>query len=380
VDLFLHIGTEKTGTTSVQKFFKANRELLKRNGVVYPAAPGNQNHTGLAASAQDLEKRGPLRKSLGIKNQADVLAFRAEMLTELAAELSERPYKTAFMSGEHCSSRLLDDAEVQWLKDELGKFFDKMHIIVYIRRQDDYLLSTYSTSVKSGSTHPLRIPPDRTIEQRYDHWDMLQRWARVFGRDKVICRKFERATLKSGDIVDDVMDIAGIDPALGFERPQDVNEALDAETLEFLRLFNKFVPRFEGKDLNPLRDNIVPLLSKVSSGPLVTLGEDELDRFMALFRESNAKVADAYFGGPISGSDNPLFKPRSDKRERTRQAVLTAERAVELCAWLWQEKQAQVDRIAERAKRNKAAAVEARRERGRGAGGGGGHGDAADDD
>jgi hypothetical protein len=269
---------------------------------------------------------------------------------------------------------------VQWLKDELGKFFDKMHIIVYIRRQDDYLLSTYSTSVKSGSTHPLRIPPDRTIEQRYDHWDMLQRWARVFGRDKVICRKFERATLKSGDIVDDVMDIAGIDPALGFERPQDVNEALDAETLEFLRLFNKFVPRFEGKDLNPLRDNIVPLLSKVSSGPLVTLGEDELDRFMALFRESNAKVADAYFGGPISGSDNPLFKPRSDKRERTRQAVLTAERAVELCAWLWQEKQAQVDRIAERAKRNKAAAVEARRERRRGAGGGDGHGDAADDD
>jgi hypothetical protein len=284
------------------------------------------------------------------------------------------------MSGEHCSSRLLDDAEVQWLKDELGKFFDKMHIIVYIRRQDDYLLSTYSTSVKSGSTHPLRIPPDRTIEQRYDHWDMLQRWARVFGRDKVICRKFERATLKSGDIVDDVMDIAGIDPALGFERPEDVNEALDAETLEFLRLFNKFVPRFEGKDLNPLRDNIVPLLSKVSSGPLVTLGEDELDRFMALFRESNAKVADAYFGGPISGSDNPLFKPRSDKRERTRQAVLTAERAVELCAWLWQEKQAQVDRIAERAKRNKAAAVEARRERRRGAGGGDGHGDAADDD
>jgi hypothetical protein len=380
VDLFLHIGTEKTGTTSVQKFFKANRELLKRNGIVYPAAPGNQNHTGLAASAQDDEKRGPLRKSLGIKNRADVLRFRAEMLTELAAELSERPYKTAFMSGEHCSSRLLDDVEVQWLKDELGKFFDKMHIIVYIRRQDDYLLSTYSTSVKSGSTNPLRIPPDRTIEQRYDHWDMLQRWARVFGRDKVICRKFERATLKSGDIVDDVMDIAGIDPALGFERPEDVNEALDAETLEFLRLFNKFVPRFEGKDLNPVRDNIVPLLSKVSSGPLVTLGEDELDRFMALFRGSNAKVADEYFGGPISGSDNPLFKPRSDKRERTRQVVLTPERAVELCAWLWQEKQAQVDRIAERAKKNKAAAVEARRERRRGAGAGDGHGDAADDD
>jgi hypothetical protein len=367
VDLFLHIGTEKTGTTSVQKFFRANRELLKRNGILYPTAPGNQNHTGLAASAQDAERRGPLRKSLGLKNEADVRRFRTEMMAGLTAELTERPYKTAFMSGEHCSSRLLDDSEVQWLKDQLSPFFDKMHIVVYIRRQDDYLLSTYSTSVKSGATAPLSFPPERAIEQRYDHWDMLQRWARVFGRDKVVCRKFERAMLKSGDIVDDVIDIVGIDPALGFERPEDVNEALDAETLEFLRLFNKFVPRFEGKDLNPSRDNIVPLLSRVSRGPLVTLGEDELDRFMGLFKESNAKVANEYFGGPIAGSDNALFKPRSDKRERTREAVLTAERAVELCAWLWQEKQAQVDRIAERAKRNKVAASEARRKRRRGA-------------
>ncbi len=380
MDLFLHIGTEKTGTTSVQKFFKANRELLARNGIVYPAAPGNQNHTGLAACAQDAEKRGPLRKSLGIKNEADVHRFRAEMLAELAAELSERPFRTAFMSGEHCSSRLLDDSEVAWLKAELGKFFDRMHIVVYIRRQDDYLLSTYSTAIKSGATYPLRFPPDRAIQQRYDHWEMLQRWARVFGRDKIICRKFERATLKSGDIVDDVLDIVGVDSGAGFERPDDVNEALDAETLEFLRLFNKFVPRFEGRDLNPLRDNVVPLLSKVSSGPLVTLGEDELDRFMALFKETNAKVANEYFGGPISGSDNALFKPRSDKRERTRKAVLTAERAVELCAWLWQEKQAQVDRIAERAKRNKAAATEARRARRRELAVGEEHGDATDDD
>jgi hypothetical protein len=365
VDLYLHIGTEKTGTTSVQKFFKANRELLAGNGVIYPVAPGKQNHMGLAASAQDVDKRGPLRKSLGIRNEAEARKFRAAMLTGLAEELTARPYKLAFMSGEHCSSRLIEDQEVQWLKDQLGRFFDKIHILIYIRRQDDYLLSTYSTSVKSGTTAPLRIPPERAIKQRYDHWDVLSRWARVFGRDRIICRKFERANLKSNDIVADVLDATGIDPGLGFERPEDVNEALDAETLEFLRLFNKFVPRFDGREVNPVRDNIVALLSKVSNGPLITMEEGELDRFMALFDESNRKVAEEYFGGAITTSDNPLFLPRSDKRERTRGAVLTAERAVELCAAVWQEKQAQVDRIVERAKRNKAAA-HAERQRRRG--------------
>jgi hypothetical protein len=368
VDLYLHIGTEKTGTTSVQKFFKANREILAENGIVYPHAPGKQNHMGLAASAQDVSKRGPLRKSLGIKSEDDAIKFRAEMLSGLAEELAARPYKLAFMSGEHCSSRLIEDEEVQWLKDELSKFFDNIHILIYIRRQDDYLLSTYSTAVKSGATYPLRLPTERAIEQRYDHWDVLSRWARIFGRDRIICRKFERTNLKSGDIVADVLDIAGIDPNLGFTRPEDVNEALDAETLEFLRLFNKFVPRFEGREVNPLRDNIVGLLSKVSDGPLITMEEGELDRFMALFGESNRKVAEEYFGGAIQASDNPLFLPRSDKRARTREAVLTPERAVELCAMLWQEKQAQVDRITERAKRNKAAAAErGRRREGRGA-------------
>ena len=105
------------------------------------------------------------------------------------------------------------------------------------------------------------------------------------------------------------------------------------------------MPRFKGKQVNPLRNNLVPLLAQASQGPLITLADDELDRFMRMFDESNRKVAVEYFGGALEGSDNPLFRRRSDKRERVQDAVLTPERAVELCAWLWQEKQSQVARL-----------------------------------
>jgi hypothetical protein len=350
VDLYLHIGTEKTGTTSVQKFFRANREALAGNGIVYPVAPGNQNHQGLAAAAQDPARHGPLRRSMGIRKEHEAEQYRGDMMTELAEEFRRKPYRLAVMSGEHCSSRLLEDEEVQWLKDQLAPFFDKIYIVVYIRRQDDYLLSTYSTAVKSGATYGLRLPPDRAIQHRYDHWDLLERWARVFGRDAVICRKFERAELKNGDIVDDFLQVVGIDGA-PYERPEDVNESLDAESLEFLRLFNKHVPRFVKRKLNPARDNVVPLLGKVSEGPLLTLPQGELDGFIAQFRDSNRKVAIEYFGGVLADSDDPLFAPRSDKRERVYEAVLTPERAVELSAYLWQEKQAQLEKVTERARR-----------------------------
>ncbi|MEI9930863.1 MAG: hypothetical protein WDM89_10015 [Rhizomicrobium sp.] len=353
--LFLHIGTEKTGTSSVQKFFRANREALARIGILYPVTPGNHNHTGLAMAAEGLQRRGPLRKSLGLKTDEQIEEHRRKLKDGFKAELDTGSYHTVVMSGEHCSSRLLEDSEVAWLKDWLSPLFDEITIVLYIRRQDDYLLSTYSTSIKTGATHALRMPNERSMQMRYNHWDLLSRWVRVFGREHIVCRKFERAALKSGDIVDDFLDICGIDPA-GYSRPQDANESLDAESLEFLRLFNAHVPRFEGGGINLSRNNIVTLLSGISNGPLITLPPEDLAAFMKLFEDSNRRVAIEYFGGARDGDGDPLFSPPSDKRARTRHAGLTVDRAVEIAAYLWQRKQEQFERVAERARSNKAAA------------------------
>ncbi|HVV65064.1 MAG TPA: hypothetical protein VHC42_06325 [Rhizomicrobium sp.] len=366
MDLYLHIGTEKTGTSSIQNFFHANRERFKRDGVLYPLTPGKRNQTALAAAAQQLGKRGPLRKSLDVKTDQDVLKLRAMLKEGLREELSAGRYRAVVMSGEHCSSRLLEDDEVAWLKDLVAPFFEEMRIIVYLRRQDDYLLSIYSTAVKSGATFSLRLPPQKTVEQRYDYWDLLSRWARVFGRERIVCRKFERSAMKNGDVVDDFLAAIGLQMSADYERPPSVNESLDAESLEFLRLFNRHVPRFAQNSVNPERDNVVGLLSRMSRGPLVTLSDAELSGFMAEFRESNLKVAQEYFGGARGDSDDPLFERRSDSRPRIASPTLTVERAVEICAGLWQGKQAQIDRIAERARRRDPGPGRNRQRRARG--------------
>lgn len=342
--LFLHIGTEKTGTTSIQNFFHRNRERLAERGVLYPEAPGKRNQTGLTMAAGDISKRDPLRRTAGLKSDEKILAFREEMFAELAREARAKPYRIAVMSGEHCSSRLTKDAEVTWLRDQLTPIFSEVAIVVYLRRQDDYLLSTYSTSIKSGNTQKLDIPKEQTIEKRYNHWNLLSRWARVFGRENIICRKFERASLTNGDVVEDFLGLVGIPPE-SLEKPEDVNESLDAEALEFLRLFNRTVPRFIKGAQNPLRGNIAAVLSRSSDGPLLTLSDEELAGFMTLFDDSNRRVAEEYFGGVRTDSDDPLFGRRSDKRARVRSVTLTTERAVELAAALWQEKQAQVARL-----------------------------------
>ncbi|HZZ80281.1 MAG TPA: hypothetical protein VFE62_17345, partial [Gemmataceae bacterium] len=211
MELYLHIGTEKTGTSSVQNFLAANRARLAHMGILYPETPGAKNHTGLAAAAQDVTDTGPLRKTLGLQNRNDVEAYRAKLIEGLKEEYRGGAFKTVIMSNEHCSSRLLRDEEVQWLKDILAPHFEKIRIVVYLRRQDDYLLSIYSTAVKSGSVRPLEVPPLRSAAARYDYWPFLSRWARVFGRDAIVCRKFERATLKNGDVIDDLLSVIGVE-------------------------------------------------------------------------------------------------------------------------------------------------------------------------
>lgn len=327
MDLYLHIGTEKTGTTSIQSFMAANRALLKEHQILYPRSPGETNHIGLAGMAQDRE-RGELWKKLAIRSLDERDRYRARLGDELAAELGQHRFHSAIMSNEHCSSRLLDQAEVTALREFLSKLFSRVRIIVYLRRQDDFLVSTYSTGVKNGQAPPLRVPKMRRIDHRYNYAELLDRWVAVFGRDNVICRKFEKASLIAGDLLQDFVAATECDPAWPWERPGALNSSLDAKCLEFLRLLNLQMRR---DDRPP---GLVPRLERISDGPLLDLSEDDRAAFMKMVRPFNRRVAKRFFGGVLSDSDDPLFVRRADARPRTSDPGLSPDDAVRIAARL----------------------------------------------
>lgn len=335
MQLIFHIGTEKTGTTSLQAFLRVNRPMLKEHGILYPRAPGEVNHTQLAAASQSTA-RGGMAKLHHLQDKADLDRFREDLRARLTDELRAANCETVILSNEHCTSRLVTDEEVQFLHDFLAPHFASMRLIVYLRRQDDYLLSTYSTTIKVGGTQPLEYPLPKLIKRRYDHWELLSRWARIFGRENIACRRFDKRSLVKGDIVPDFLDAAGIDPTLKFRRPKDLNESLDAEMLEFLRLFNQYATPIR-------RRKLVQFLSERSKGPLLDLPEDERQKLMATVRDGNARVAQEYFGDALTGSDDPLFLARPTNRPRTGKVELSLERAIAIGAelWQWQEKRAE---------------------------------------
>lgn len=333
--IFLHIGLEKTGTSSIQRFFRLNREALKKQSILYSLVAGNENHMALAAAAQDERKADDLRLIYELDSPLKIREFRVRLSEELSAEAAQSRCSTLVLSGEHCSSRLTSPQEVETLIRLLSAVTDDITVIVYLRRQDEFLCSTYSTDVKSGHTGLMRMPEPELRKNRYDYDLLLNRWCLALGREKLICKIYEATRF---DVVADFAKIVGISSIDNHQRPKRINESLDISTLEFLRVFNTVVPRFKNQKLNPLRGKIVQLLQRVSDGPRPTLPLTELTGFMSCFRDSNARVAEKYFGG-VQLDGDPLFGKIGQGENRAEMRPLSTEAAIGIAAHLWEGQQ-----------------------------------------
>lgn len=282
VKITVHIGLEKTGTTTIQGFLNRQRDALLEGGVLFPVAPGKSNQTLLAAAAMagDVNIRARALKTLGPD-------FAAELATKLRAEIDEAQPRRLLFSNEHCSSRLHTVEEVQRLRDFLAQFGDEMVILVYLRRQDEFLLSTYSTSVKSGSVKPFAIPRGRKLHARYDYRVLLELWGGVFGQDAMRPRLFQPSSWIGGDLLTDFCDAAELD--ISEREAPTRNLSLSAEGLELVRLLNK---QSGGE-----RDgSVVRAVGKLTEGPKLSLSTATRREFMRHFEASNRWVAQTFFG------------------------------------------------------------------------------------
>lgn len=338
--IFLHIGMPKTGTTTLQSFLSQNRKLLLEQGYLYPRSPGDRNHLKLPAFAMDQERIDNFRRGLQLTRPKVMADFRGKFSQKFAQELSRTQAAQVVLSSEHFSAQLVHETEINRLREFLCRFCDQIQIIIYLRRQDDTLLSSYSTEVKAGRTEKLSLPDEEERYRYYDYWQILQRWESVFGEDNISVRIFERAQLVENDLIKDFAYTTGIEISGAFQIPNQINLSLDADSCEFLRIFNRYVPRFLGDDLNANRGDIVKLLEAQSGSSRIGIGGSALDDFMQSFEDSNRKVATHY----LDRQDRTLFLKdfSSQGRIPVDDLQLPLDTAFEIFAHLWNQKQQKI--------------------------------------
>ena len=326
--LVLHIGTEKTGTTSIQAWLEANRAGLSQQGVFLSSVLDRPSNCALAHAFQD--SVDPYLLPMGITTLAQVKAFRERLTKALAKEVatSASTHDSMVISSEQLQSRLLSAREVDVLADVLGRLFGVVTVVCYLRPQIDMRRSLYSTLVRMGYTGPLE-GFDAEIDETslyYNHESLADRWASAFGRDRLVLREYGRGKLHDGDIVRDFAKVAlpDLDPnELEFPRG-DQNSALSGAHLAAYRAINRILPFSDGKGglkkgnarakriINAALDPIAANLKFL----LVSPREQRVGAAIeARFATSNRRLSEAYFDGSLFATES---QHASEQRDRSR--------------------------------------------------------------
>lgn len=325
-DLILHIGTGKTGTTSLQHLFHANRDRLAEAGILYPLTPGQNRHHRLSLFGMP---DGRLDRTVvwGREKYVDPARFRRDFRRRLKREIDEAGLPRLLLSDEALYGAPVPSVErVSALMNRLSS---RVTVVVYLRRQDDHLASRYQQVVKVGETRRL---VERTgaldLSSTYDYFARLQLWNRVLAPDELVVRRFERDSFVRGSLLEDFFEAAGVRVPLDhWSDDQRHNESLDAEAVEFVRLLN--ICREEFPDLaagGPRNRPIVQRLAQVLTGPTLTMPAAQLEEFMAKWQESNRRVAESFLGD----ESGVLFRQPRKERNTTSEQYLDPARLDEL--------------------------------------------------
>jgi len=293
VDVTLHIGSGKTGTSSIQRMCTRNRRILADEGVLYPQSPGTPRHVlvGMACRPDEGLTATVYWRRMG-KPEPEQL--RSRVFAELQAEIVEAGTPRLLLSDEGIYS--LPEEGIERLSGLLERFASSVRLVVYLRRQDDHLISRYQQSVKVGETRRLADFVELDYARGYDYYTRLTQFRSVIRPDEFVVRPFDRSRFPDGSVLGDFLAASKLaTPLEKFRIPGMRNESLDAERIELMRLVNIAQIELHGA---PDADNrpIVRALRAASRGPVLTLPEPALDEFMAKWDEPNRAVAREYLG------------------------------------------------------------------------------------
>ena len=193
--LYLHIGVNKTGTSFIQHVLNANHRRLAKAGLLYPRTGCLGDAHYALSQALDFAPMPPINASI------DDVALQ-KMRESLRAEIQRWKPHSVVLSSE----MFVVPRQVELVRSFLEEY--DCRILVYLRRHDGWWESVYAQAVKT-----VRKPPwEVGFEGFYRHHSkrpnygnylaLLQRWAKVFGRENIIVRPYERQQNQPGLIHD----------------------------------------------------------------------------------------------------------------------------------------------------------------------------------
>lgn len=276
--LYLHIGEPKTASSAIQTFLFKNQELLKKKGIIYPGYISDHH----AVSRELLYNTIP-----------QIEESPKSPTKKILKKVIDSRYSTFIISSENFC-RL--HGKVSRLKKMVPEGIN-VKVVYYVRRQDNQIEAIYNQIIrgpKGRNTLTVGEFIHKHCPGLINYQKNLNPWEEAFGRENIIVRCYEDGQLKN-DIFSDFLDAIGLEITDDFVIPKKrINQSLDWDIIELIRLSNVQYGNDEG-----FRDFLLEHFEQQdtsSSKKKHMLSPEKRRKIIEYFEESNTFVARTYLG------------------------------------------------------------------------------------
>lgn len=297
--LYLHIGTSKTGTTTIQTYCGINREQLKSKGVLFPIMPYHydritENRNGHFLYAMIYEN--------GVRNKEKEKQVLKQELDYIVDCLKD--YDNILLSEESIWWATATRRKGLWkyLQEHSQQNNYQVKIIVYLRRQDQFMMSRYNQIIKTdtgGGTQRF-YEYFKDMNGKYkcvmNYRQRLDYMAKFFPKENIVVKRFDRSYFYNGDLNADFLHILGVEIDDTFaELPKDENLAISVQSGELKRVLNRLgtMTFAENQKLLQMLNECEVLLPKREVSIMTT---EHIEKFMKKFIDDNESIAVDYIG------------------------------------------------------------------------------------
>ncbi|MBN2048086.1 MAG: hypothetical protein JW750_09605 [Anaerolineaceae bacterium] len=235
--IYLHIGTHKTATTTIQAGCVENRAALREAGWHYP-------ETGMYLYGQhNIAWEFARDRKQAWNHVTEWVAFRPDWggIAQLQEEVRQTGAPNVIVSSEDFDG--LEPDRIMGLRQAFGD--DQVEIIIYLREQYSLFQSAWAQFVKAGfvtDAFPVWVEKmlasgPEVLHYFGNYFEFLQDWAAAFGKEHIHVQEFSKTSIQ-GHIFHDFLRACDVPSVERFPIPANKNISPGFKVLEITRRLN----------------------------------------------------------------------------------------------------------------------------------------------
>ena len=302
--IYLHIGTHKTGSTLIQNALAAKHNDLLKENIKYLEKPGF-----FYAGLQNLK---------GVEKSFIKLVKKEVHEAFISSGCSNVVISNEALSGDYNIGYQNVNNIVGNLSKALKEYDVK--IIIYIRRQDDFVESMYTQKIHIGESLAFNEYIKSINTEDFNWYNIINSYAQYFGKDNIFVKIYHKKYYpKAESILYDFSHTIGSNSLVYYQGNKTPNRGYSRAAMEIARLVN---PYLTGK---PQKKELrIFLQTKYPKGINESYGYfDKNSRkvFYQKYSESNQRINKEYFKSdsydifPMEGFDKEPFEFSLNKED-----------------------------------------------------------------